>query len=210
MRPRFPLALMLAAACLPFVADSCKSNSPPPQIAGRVVTTSRTALPPNAVLEVRVSDVTRTDEAPVVVAQRSISPLGAPPWAFTLRADSVASLDPTHVYSLTARVMVDGKPRLVSKRRTIVDPARLADTLEVSVEPVPRTVGARLGAPGGAPRDARSANRADLWNPPVRPATLPAPNPALVASFAAGPVADRARGPQSPTENPACPPSPAR
>jgi uncharacterized lipoprotein YbaY len=208
MRPRTPLALTLAAACLLLVAASCKST-PPPQLAGRVVTKAKVALPPNAVLEVQVADVTRTDAAPVVVARRTISPLGAPPWAFTLRADSLAALDPSHVYSLTARVLVDGKPRLVSKKRTLVNPARLADTLEVAVEPVPRTVGVRFGPPA-APGVAPGTDAADLWNPPVGPVTLPAPNPPLVASFAAGPVADRARGPQSPTEKPACPPSPVR
>lgn len=207
MRPRIPILLTLAAFVL-FVGASCKS---PPQLrlVGRVVPRTPVALPPEALLEVQVADVTRTDAAPLIVARCIIQPLGVPPWKFTLRADSLASLDPSHIYSLTARVLADGKLRLVSRRRTVVDPARLADTLEVVVEPAPRTVGALFRAAPEAPVSASASDGADLWNPPGRPVTLPAPKPALV-SFAAGPVAGRARGPHSPTETTACPPSPAR
>jgi uncharacterized lipoprotein YbaY len=195
MPPRHPLTPILAAACL--VLASCQG---PPEIAGRVVPRGKVALPANAVLEVQVADVSRSDEAPVVVARRTYSPLGAAPWSFTLRVDSLRSLDSRHTYALQARVLVDGKPRLVSRRRTFVNPARLADTLEVTVEPVPRTVGAVIGGP------ARRA--AGLWNPRGRPVTLPAPIPAPVASLAAGSPPDRARGAYSQPERSACPPCP--
>jgi uncharacterized lipoprotein YbaY len=199
MPSRHPSARKLAAAAvLALALASCKA---PPEIAGRVVPRGKVALPADAVLEIQVADVTRRDEAPLVLARRTYTPLGEAPWRFTLRADSLRGLDSTHVYSLQARVLVGGKPQLVSKRRTVLNPARLADTLEVVVEPVPRTVGARIGGPGGRP--------AGLWNPPGRPVTLPAPNPPLVARLAADPAPDRACGTHSQTESPACPPSPA-
>lgn len=200
MPSRHPLALLLVtAACLALALASCKST---PEITGRVMARGRVALPANAVLEVQVADVTRTDEAPVVVARRTYSPIGEPPWPFTLRADNLRSLGLARVYALQVRVTVDGKPRLVARRRTLVDPARLADTLEVLVEPVPRTVGVLGDGPAG--------DAAGLWNPPGRPVTLPAPISAPVASLAAGPPPGRVRGLHSQPETPECPPSPVR
>jgi len=201
MPSRHPLAHRLAAAAVLALALALASCKAPPEISGRVVPRGKVTLPANAVLEVQVADVSRQDQAPVVVARRTYTPLGAPPWPFTLRADSLRGLDSTRVYSLQARVLVDGKPRLVSKRRTVLNPARLADTLEVVVEPVPRTVGARVGGPGPHP--------AGLWNPPGGPVTLAAPNPPLVASLAAGPAPDRVRRSHFQPERSACPPSPA-
>lgn len=165
---RFPNArFLLPALVLALAAGACRPGQKPPEIHGRVSPRPAVTLPEGAVLEVQVADVTRTDAAPVVVAKRAYAKLGPSPWRFSLRADSLEALDPAHEYAVQARVLVDGKPRLVSKRRTVVDPAKLADTLDVVVEPVPRTVGTRVGAP--APGAARA------WNPPGCPATLPAP-----------------------------------
>lgn len=179
---RFPTArfvLPALAFVLALAASSCRPGREVPEIHGRVSPRSPVTLPEGAVLEVQVADVTRADAAPVVVARRSYAKLGPAPWRFSLRADSLAALDPAHDYAVQARVLVDGKPRLVSKRRTLVDPAKLADTLEVVVEPVPRTVGARVGGP--APGAVRA------WNPPGCPATLPAPLSAPFHGPAHGP-----------------------
>lgn len=179
---RFPTARFLPAAlviALALTAGSCRQGQKAPEIHGRVSPRAPVTLPESAVLEVQVADVTRADAAPVIVAKRTYAKLGPAPWRFSLRADSLAALDPARDYAVQARVLVDGKPRLVSKRRTLVDPAKLADTLDVSVEPVPRTVGVRVGAP--APGVARA------WNPPGRPVTLPAPIPTPFHRPAGGP-----------------------
>lgn len=182
---RMPAArLLLATLALALAAASCRPGREIPQIHGRVAPRAPVTLPEGAVLEVQVADVTRADAAPVVVAKRTYDRLGAAPWRFSLRADSLAALDPAHEYAVQARVLVDGKPRLVSKRRTLVDPAKLADTLDVVVEPVPRTVGARTGAPSGA----SAADAARAWNPPGGPVTLPAPISTLLQGPAGGPV----------------------
>lgn len=182
---RTPPARLLLAGCVALALASCQS---PPEITGRVTPRAPVRLPANAVLEVQVSDVSRADAAPVVVAKRAYARIGEAPWRFTLRADSLKALDRTRVYAVQARVVVDGKPALVSKRRTLVDPARLADTLDVVVEAVPRTIGAVPGtpAPPGALR---------LWNPPGRPVTLAAPIPPPVASPAGEPSEVPAAGP---------------
>lgn len=195
MRPR--LARFLPCACLALALASCRT--PAPEIHGRVVPRTTVTLPAGAVLEVQVADVTRATEAPVVVARRLYMVQTAPPWPFTLRADSLAALDPTHDYAVQARVLSRGKPLLVSKRRTLVNPARLADSIEVVVDPVPRTVGVRTGAP--APR---------IWNPPGRPATLPAPISPSFFALAGGPSPAPACEAHAHPERPECPPCPAR
>lgn len=191
MRPL--LAPILLCAGIALVLASCRTTRAP-EIHGRVVPRAPVTVPANAVLEVQVADVTRANAAPVVVARRLYMPLAAPPWPFSLRADSLAALDPSHTYAVQARVLVHGKPLLVSKRRTVVDPARLADTLDVVVEPVPRTVGARIGEPAGeTPR---------VWNPLERPVTLPAPNSTLPTGLAGGSEPIPARGPLALTKRP--------
>jgi uncharacterized lipoprotein YbaY len=198
MPSRSRVSTACAVACVALALGSCQS---PPEIHGRVTPRETIALPATAVLEVKVVDVSRPDQAPIVVARRIYSPLGTAPWPFTLRPDTMSTLDPDHGYAVQARILVDGKPVMVNKRRTYVNPARLADTLTIVVEPVPRTVGARIGAP------ARTAP--GLWNPSVAPATLPAPIPPPSASLAAGSVPVPADELFSMTKRPECPPSPA-
>jgi len=132
------------ACCLVLALAGCRTR---PALVGKVTTRARGVLPANAVLEVQLADVSRTDAAPVVIARRLYTPLGAAPWAFVLRADSARVLDAARTYAVQARVLVDGRPRLVNRRRFVVDAARLADTLEVVVEAVPHTVDVRDDAP---------------------------------------------------------------
>ena len=198
MPPRSRAFTTCAIACVALALVSCKTQL---EIHGRVTPRERIALPASAVLEVKVVDVSRPDQAPIVVAKRLYALLGAGPWPFTLSPDTMSTLDPDHGYAVQARVLVDGKPVMVNKRRTYVNPARLADTLNIVVEPVPRTVGALMGAP------ARTAP--GLWNPPVPPATLPAPIPPPSASLAAGSDSRPADEPFSTTKRPECLPCPA-
>lgn len=197
MPPRFRVPTTCVVAFVALAMASCKT---PLEIHGRVTPRDAVALPATAVLEVKVVDVSRPDQAPILVARRIYSPLGTAPWPFTLSPDSMSALDPDRGYAVQARVLVDGKPVLVNKRRTYVNPAKLADTLEIVVEPVPRTVGARIGIP------ARSAP--GLWNPPERPVTFAAPIPPTSASLAPGSEAVPADE-FSLTKRPECPPFPA-
>lgn len=200
MRP--PLARILCIAAFVLAIASCQSA---PEITGRVTPRTRVDLPANAVLEVQVADVSRNDAAPVVVARRLYLGLGPAPWPFTLRADSLRALDPDRTYAVQARVLVNGKPRLVNKRRTLVDASRLADTIEVLVEPVPRTVGMRAPGPHGP--GAGAVRHARLWNPPGAPATLRGPIPPPIEGLAAGPRPAPTRGEPAQTESPECPPT---
>lgn len=202
-RPSVPR--LLAVAALLATLGACRMPAGPVDVTGRVVVArTRTAVPvpADAVLEVQVADVTRADQAPLVIVRRTFTPLGQPPWPFTFRADSLSGLDSTHVYALQARVTVNGRPLLVSKKRHRLDPAHLADTLEVIVEPTGRTVGARVGGPPEA--------LALRWNPSGRPATLPARFSAPLSRPAAAAELERARDSFPPPEAFACPPTPAR
>ena len=199
MPSRFRAFTTCAVACVAFALVSCKTQL---EIHGRVTPRETVALPATAVLEVKVVDVSRPDQAPIVVAKRLFALEGAGPWPFTLSPDTMSVLDPDHGYAVQARILVDGKPVMVNKRRTYVNPAKLADTLNIVVEPVPRTVGARIGAP------ARTAP--GVWNPPVPPATLAAPIPPPSASLAAGSHTVPDDEFFSMTKRPECPPCPAR
>lgn len=211
---RSPLApLALPCACVALALASCRT---PLEINGRVSPRATVTLPAGAVLEVQIADVTRPDQAPVVVLKRRYGPLGAAPWRFTLRPENPRAFDPMRAYAVQVRVVVNGKPHLVNKRRTYLHPERLADTLDIVVEPVPRTVGARIGDPAGgarararglAPSAARKGPKS--WNPPGRPATLPAPIPTRIASLAPGSAPRPADEPFSTTMRPECPPSSA-
>lgn len=76
-------------------------------IDGSVTYLQRIALPPEAVLEVVLEDVSRADAAAVEIASLRIEAPGAPPYAFSLDYDP-AAIDPRHLYSLRARITHDG------------------------------------------------------------------------------------------------------
>ena len=106
--PALSLALMLAA---------CKGGSPPAPpsppasataaVSGTVTYRERIMLPPEAVLTVRLSDVSRADAAAMVITEQRISPVRVPA-AFSLAYDPSA-LDDKHTYVVQARIEEGGK-----------------------------------------------------------------------------------------------------
>lgn len=135
----FSRRLGLAAAILlsAFAMLSCRQ---PLELTGTVTYRARMALPPGAVLEVQLADVSRTDVPAVIIARRTYTSLGSPPYAFALRPD-VRQLDPHATYAVQARILVAGKLFMVNTRRAKVDNATPTKPIEVQLDPVPRTVG---------------------------------------------------------------------
>jgi uncharacterized lipoprotein YbaY/membrane-bound inhibitor of C-type lysozyme len=97
----------------PLNGDAAQSN-----VAGRVTGTvtylQRMALPPNAVIQVQLLDVSLADTPSKVIAEDKIT-LGdrQVPVPFELTFDS-AAIDPKHSYSVSAKIMVDGELRFIS------------------------------------------------------------------------------------------------
>jgi putative lipoprotein len=88
----------------------------PDTVTGVVSYRQRIALPPEAVIEVKLQDTSRADAPAIDLATQTIRAEGKqPPYAFTLR------LDPTRIeernrYTVAARITVGGQLRFISDR----------------------------------------------------------------------------------------------
>jgi putative lipoprotein len=100
------LTLCLAAA-------ACAGNAPPPAktgvVAGTVAYRERMALPPDAVVQVQLSDVSLQDVPAQVVAETTLSPAGRQvPLPFELRYDP-AKIEPRRRYAVRATIRSEGR-----------------------------------------------------------------------------------------------------
>jgi putative lipoprotein len=78
------------------------------EVAGTVAYRERLALPPGAVITVRVLDVSRADAPSTTLAEQVITPDRQVPIPFSLTVDRSA-LDDRHTYALSAQITVDGR-----------------------------------------------------------------------------------------------------
>lgn len=79
------------------------------QVSGTVTYRQRIALPPNAVVEVRLQEVSRLDAPAVTLAEQIIETEGRQvPFAFTLNYNP-SEIDPRYTYVVQARITVDGE-----------------------------------------------------------------------------------------------------
>ena len=103
-----PLLLALLVVVLgidPVVAQ----GTAPGTVAGTVTYRQRVALPPDAVVEVRLQDTSRADVAAHTIGQAIIPTAGAQvPIPFRIDYDP-AAIDPSHSYSVRATITVGGK-----------------------------------------------------------------------------------------------------
>jgi len=96
------LAMVMALWCAAAAAA-------PRTLEGTVTYRERMALPPSAVLEVKLLDVSRADAAARTIAQTSVAPAGQVPIRYRLQFDD-AEIVPGGRYALQARIMVEGQP----------------------------------------------------------------------------------------------------
>jgi putative lipoprotein len=99
------MAAGLIASCAPYHA------TPPSDAAvtGSVTYRERSPLPPDAVIRVQLSDVSRQDAAAIPVAQATVTPAGRQvPLPFELRYDP-AAIDSTHSYAVRATIESGGR-----------------------------------------------------------------------------------------------------
>jgi putative lipoprotein len=122
--------LLGAAACS---SPSASRASDGPVVRGIVTYRARIALPPQAVLTVRLMDVTKADAPAVVLAEKSIMNPGNPPLAFELPYPAGAITAETRVV-LEARIDVAGRPRFYSSDTHTITPATAARLHEVQVD----------------------------------------------------------------------------
>ena len=103
--------LVLLAAALALGLAGCVSASGPARLTGSVTYRERIALPPDAVVNVLLLDVSMLGVPPRVVAKQEIRPQGQVPIPFVLEYDR-AAIDPAHRYGLRANI-VDANGRLL-------------------------------------------------------------------------------------------------
>ena len=98
------------------IVQGCKLDKPMNEasVTGTVSYLQRMALPPNAILEVQLLDVSLADAPSKIIAEQSIT-LGQRqvPVPFSLKYDS-SKIDEKHSYSISAKITVDGALRFIS------------------------------------------------------------------------------------------------
>lgn len=124
------LALVGAAGC---ASKKTTTGGTGPVIFGTVNYRVRMALPSDAVLTVRLLDVSRADAPAVVLADKSMSAPGNPPIAFELPYP-VRSVQDGRRLTLEARIEVAGKLRFFSTTMTPVTPDTVVVPHEIWVE----------------------------------------------------------------------------
>lgn len=106
------------------------------KITGTVTYRQRIALPPTAVVEVKLLDVTRQNAPAVTIAQQNITVGNRQiPIPFTLNYDP-AKINPRHTYTIQARILINGRPRFINTLAYRVITQARPNTVEVVVNPV--------------------------------------------------------------------------
>jgi uncharacterized lipoprotein YbaY len=78
------------------------------KVKGTATYRERVALPPNAIFEAILQDVSRADAPAVVIGRARIAHPGNPPIPFEITYDR-SLVDPSHHYDVRARILMDGK-----------------------------------------------------------------------------------------------------
>ena len=127
------------------IEKGCELDKPtnaeaaPGRVSGTVSYRSRMALPASAIIEVKLQDVSLADAPAKVITKEEIA-LGERqvPVPFELKFNP-GMIDPKHMYSVRASILVDGKLRFVSDKAYPVLTRGNAAHVEVIVKPVTRS-----------------------------------------------------------------------
>jgi putative lipoprotein len=111
-----------------------RAVAPLAKVAGTVTYRQRIALTPEAVVTVRLSDVSRQDVPAMVLAEQIITRPGQIPIPFELDYDP-ESINPAHRYAVQARIEEGGKALFVSDTVHFVLTHGNPSTVEIAVVP---------------------------------------------------------------------------
>ena len=145
-------------------------------VSGTASYRERIALPPGAVFEAVLEDVTVADAPSIELGRMTIADPGNPPFSFEIDYDPL-EVNPAHTYSVRAQVSVGRKLIFVSDKMNPVLTAGAPSEVEVWMIKVGETAQEAQAAPT-ADRGARAAAAGDLRRRPAVPglrgARLPA------------------------------------
>ncbi|MEH6583252.1 MAG: YbaY family lipoprotein [Halioglobus sp.] len=106
------------------------------KVEGAVVYRERMALPPGAIVEVELQDISRADAPASVMATLALTPEGGPPYNFSIEYDP-AQIDEQMRYALHATIRLDD--RLLFTNMDYID-AFSGNPVEVLVQRVPERI----------------------------------------------------------------------
>ncbi len=108
-------------------------------VTGTVTYLPRIALPPNALIEVSLADVSRADAPARILATQTIESNGRQvPFAFALPYDP-AQIDSRYTYAVQARITIDGQLRFINTTHTsVITNGSPTEGIEIVVDPVQR------------------------------------------------------------------------
>jgi putative lipoprotein len=155
------LVLAGAAAALVVALVGCRTAGPGTAVRGTASFRERIAVPPSAVFEAVIEDVSRADAPAGVIATRRIENPGNPPYAFTIPYDA-AAIDERHTYSVRARILVGDRLLFTTDEITAV----ITRGNPTAVSLVMRLVGAAPTEPG-PPLEGTTWTLARLGGAPV-------------------------------------------
>jgi putative lipoprotein len=147
---------------------SCSTAKPPQQdvgmrkigegavIEGTATYREWIALPPNAVFEALLQDVTIADASAMEIARTAIPRPSGPPIRFSIAFDP-ARIDARRIYSVRARIVVDGRLKFTSDTAYPVLTGEARHTVDIALKMVGRDV------QGGAPGRRRSRYAVGGW-----------------------------------------------
>jgi uncharacterized lipoprotein YbaY len=135
---RWPIAALLLAGC---ASVDEPPAGPRAEVTGTVTDRLRIALPPQAVVRVSLSDVSRADAPAVLIARSTIATQGRQvPIPFALSYDP-ERIEPRAQYAVDARIEAEGRLLFVTTQRySVITGSHPVSGLEIVVDP-----------PGGAP-----------------------------------------------------------
>jgi uncharacterized lipoprotein YbaY len=101
----------------PVIVSNTTPTRPLSQVTGTVTYLPRMALPPNAVVEVILAEVSRADAPATILASQTLATEGQQvPIPFQLSYDP-EQIESQLTYVVQARILVDGQLRFISTRR---------------------------------------------------------------------------------------------
>ena len=195
LRPRAALSALvlwasLSAGCAPVHPSgndpTVRAAGPSSRIEGTATYRERIALPPGAIFEAFLEDVSNAEARPTVVGRTTIRGPSQPPIRFSIEYDPVR-IDSRRSYAVRARILFGDRAQFKSEGQPVLTQGagRSVDLLlrrsGSTVDAVPRHV------PREVPRDEPPSARVELPPPPPPPAVVSLPPPAAPPASAAPP-----------------------
>lgn len=133
---------LVAAAAIGLLLGACATQAPPDSevsmsyVTGTITYRERIALPPDAMITVRLVDVSRADAPALLLGEQIFEAQGRqPPFAFEIPYDP-ASINPGLSYAVQARIEIGGALRFISDRHYPVLTRGATDKVELVLKGV--------------------------------------------------------------------------